>query len=1139
MVSRECRRGVVLGLLIALLSIASAPIRAQRLPQPSPVDDNTLQYPDAAEWLTSRRTPNGWGYSPLEAITRENVRDVGVVWEKNYPVFRGRGTPLVWDGVIYLPVGRGNRIEALDARTGELIWEYPQERSTDRTSPAIAPTDTQGNLAIYDGFIIDNTVPGRIVALDHVTGAVAWRRELENGSAADASPALVAHGNLVAARNCSAPPATSGCVVTAHRATSGELIWQWPPLTESETGVRNDAMRWSRTWTVEGFDADLNLAYVSASADPWATDTSFDSDGIFALNVDTGELVWEHPLSVDSVEGEPRNSGLGPSRRAAVRAIAGLSDVRGRRTVVTASPRGYGVVYGLDARTGEPLWQVANVAPGASRGGAARIDNSARALPCAGVSVEESWMALTYSPRTGAMYMGQRGTCGGGADVFALEEWAAGAVGPAEAGGGVYAISPELGETIWTAGASTVSVVPTGGGLLFGAGGDGHAWALNDETGENLWNVDLGAPVVAGNITFGVDNAQYLLYVTTSEGSGERAVGSGGGNFSTVHVLARPVEGSTGATAGNADPSRRPVYNAVFEPRGQGTTTLLHNQPTEARFYIGPPDAKSGIGADAGRVAPEILEFRSIELAVRMKCAACGDQATQTRTITYYRERGHSSEATFSITPDVQQARREGQGYISFEVWGRGRFYDRIVVDVEVVEVATSSNYVPQGTALGPFREPVDSRRAPDLHIEVIGKSLVTEFRFVHADEKLGLAGLKLPGGQPAVFKGAARGVGDFQKHMDGAYMALREVIDGYGQGARRDPALVLQGFRRAGYRMYEALFGFGASRELADIIAEVEAYESPAEEPLRILLSAENISVPWQLLHPYAPGAGQEGFWGEQFEIGVMPELGSYSYPQGTVLEAEGLGTRDEPVVLLRYDRGSEVAAGERDVIQELSDDLTGWLGGRLGGGAGLEIAARRGAFFKALENARTSVPLVLTFTHGRGASGYASGLDDETVIKGGYARGPLWFLSAEREDDAVLGPGHILEWHGQVLGRSREPLMSRRPIVLLNACESGPAGEAAMWTGSFVARFFALGARAVVATEAPVAAISADAFVRKVLQGMIEEGRDVVNALFVGRRELLGRGDPMGLLYSYFGNPEVVLRTHPGAVSAAPRAR
>ena len=58
-----------------------------------------------------------WGYSPLEQIDRENVGDLRMVWTRGLASGSQQGTPLAYDGVLYMP-NPNDVIQAIDAVTG-------------------------------------------------------------------------------------------------------------------------------------------------------------------------------------------------------------------------------------------------------------------------------------------------------------------------------------------------------------------------------------------------------------------------------------------------------------------------------------------------------------------------------------------------------------------------------------------------------------------------------------------------------------------------------------------------------------------------------------------------------------------------------------------------------------------------------------------------------------------------------------------------------------------------------------------------------------------------------------------------------------------------------------------------------------
>ena len=70
-------------LATAVLLIAGwSPLQAQSRDAFVPVTDVMLQDPDPEDWLMWRRTLNGWGFSPLNQINRDNVSELRMVWSR-------------------------------------------------------------------------------------------------------------------------------------------------------------------------------------------------------------------------------------------------------------------------------------------------------------------------------------------------------------------------------------------------------------------------------------------------------------------------------------------------------------------------------------------------------------------------------------------------------------------------------------------------------------------------------------------------------------------------------------------------------------------------------------------------------------------------------------------------------------------------------------------------------------------------------------------------------------------------------------------------------------------------------------------------------------------------------------------------
>src|SRR6056297_3838773 len=89
----------------------------------TPVTDEMLLNPPAEDWLMWRRTYDSWGYSPLDQINKDNVNDLRLAWAWSMSPGRTQETPIVHDGVMFIQ-NSDHTIQALNAATGELIWEH-------------------------------------------------------------------------------------------------------------------------------------------------------------------------------------------------------------------------------------------------------------------------------------------------------------------------------------------------------------------------------------------------------------------------------------------------------------------------------------------------------------------------------------------------------------------------------------------------------------------------------------------------------------------------------------------------------------------------------------------------------------------------------------------------------------------------------------------------------------------------------------------------------------------------------------------------------------------------------------------------------------------------------------------------------
>src|SRR5690606_26877691 len=182
---------------IALALFSAACLGQDSGSRPSTVTDEMLRAPDPADWLMWRRTLDGWGYSPLDQIDRENVARLEQVWTQPMGDGTQEATPLVHDGVMFVP-NNADYIQAFDAATGEIRWEYRREY------PEGLRGGTNRNLAIWGRTVINASSDNRIYALDVDTGELVWETPVHDAFArarATSGP-IVADGKVITGRQC-------------------------------------------------------------------------------------------------------------------------------------------------------------------------------------------------------------------------------------------------------------------------------------------------------------------------------------------------------------------------------------------------------------------------------------------------------------------------------------------------------------------------------------------------------------------------------------------------------------------------------------------------------------------------------------------------------------------------------------------------------------------------------------------------------------------------------------------------------------------------------------------------------------------------------------------------------------------------
>ena len=169
----------------------------------TPVTDDMLRNPDPGDWLMMNRTYDYQGYSPLDQINRANVGRLQLAWMRPMDDGAQELRPLVYDGVMYIAHPGSDHIQALNATTGDLLWDYRVPLPSDLREHA-AIGDRARGLAIYGTNILHVSADSRLLAIDAGTGELSWESTMadyRDGITHTSAP-MVVDGKVVTGRAC-------------------------------------------------------------------------------------------------------------------------------------------------------------------------------------------------------------------------------------------------------------------------------------------------------------------------------------------------------------------------------------------------------------------------------------------------------------------------------------------------------------------------------------------------------------------------------------------------------------------------------------------------------------------------------------------------------------------------------------------------------------------------------------------------------------------------------------------------------------------------------------------------------------------------------------------------------------------------
>ena len=485
---------------------------------------------EAHNWLTYYGAYDGQRYSPLNEVNAGNVKNLRPAWTFQYGIiglvatpagFSFEAAPIVVDGVMYVS-GWDGYVWALDAETGELLWQYQHAIPLD--TPLCCGNVNRG-VAVAKGKVIVATANGHIVALDGVNGKPVWSRvwcDVRAGESATMAPLVVK--NLVIVGSSGAEYGIRGHI-DAFDIDSGNRVWRRytvpkPGEPGGDTWGTGDA--WTRgggsAWVTGSYDPELDLVY-------WGTgNPGPDFDGsvrpgnnlytcsVVALDPDDGAIRWHYqwtPHDVWDYDGVNEN--------------ILFEDQDGRKLLAHFDKNGY--LFVIDRTNGrfvravpftKTTWGTIDRTSGQRT--IAKTPTPEGTLISPGPAGGKEWPHAAYNQRTRLLYTP---TIEAEA-VFklvpgkfreSLPYWGGGAEIKGAHWGEVKAFNPETGQQVWNyrnTDPMVGSILTTAGDLVITGKPTGEVIALHARTGDLLWQHQTGSGIHGNPVTYSVKGRQYI-----------------------------------------------------------------------------------------------------------------------------------------------------------------------------------------------------------------------------------------------------------------------------------------------------------------------------------------------------------------------------------------------------------------------------------------------------------------------------------------------------------------------------------------------------------------------------------------------------------------------------------------------------
>ncbi|HEV2731685.1 MAG TPA: PQQ-dependent dehydrogenase, methanol/ethanol family [Terriglobales bacterium] len=482
-------------------------------------------------WLTYSGDYAGRRFSPLNQINTSNAHSLVAKWVyQTAATGKFETTPLVVDGILYA-TGQDDRAFALDARTGRPIWLYQRQLPVD-----IRPCCGRVNrgFAILGDKVFMATLDAHVIALDAKTGNLVWDTsavDYKDGYSFTLAPLAVKNSIVV---GVSGGEYGIRGFIDAYDADTGKRKWRF--YTVPGPGEPGHESWEGESWKIGGAPAWITGVYdpvtnqlfwptgnpsPSNRGEGRAGDNLY-SNTLLALDADTGKLNWHFQFTKHDEHDWDATQ------------VPVMIDTGGKQLIAQADRNGF--FYVLDRTNGKLLsanayakttWSSGKDAEGRPVANKESSPTPEGRTVCPGAIGSTNWMSPTFDSQTGLFYVTAREEC----DIFST------APQPYEAGhayygsayfpsdkaepywGALRAIEPATGHVKWEfrhISPTYSGVLSTAGGLLFTGDAEGNFIALDAAAGKPLWHFQMGGAVYASPMAFAVDGKEYVAIAAGS-----------------------------------------------------------------------------------------------------------------------------------------------------------------------------------------------------------------------------------------------------------------------------------------------------------------------------------------------------------------------------------------------------------------------------------------------------------------------------------------------------------------------------------------------------------------------------------------------------------------------------------------------